>query len=808
MAKTKHRSESHRPAPPPTPPAPPRPRVSLLLAMALVSATVLALEITLTRVFAVILRYHFAFLVISIALCGLGVGGFLAHRVRRRATPSLPRLAVLSGAGIVVVLFLILRIVFAHFPNAYWLAALLLLAPFTCAGAFLSELFARYASSSGRLYAWDLIGAATAAVGVIGLLELVSAIDACLLLAALAALAGAFAVEPAPRAGLARAGCLACCAVFVSIALLNHRFAVFDIPPIPPQFDREHNSLADRGLTQPLFTELGDPSHTSRIIETRWNAFARTDVVKETDALYLIYTNGNVPTNMMRWSGDTAVLSRLRTTFPLCDWAFACAPLGQGAAPRGTVLSIGPGGGLDALLALHHGAAHFEGAELNPSIVKLMHDYRDFNGGIYERPEVHVVTAEGRAYVREQAAKGERYALIFSALTKTATAGQGMSLLESYIHTEDAVADYLKALRDDGQLVLLVDNEVLAARFFATAAAALARQGIALKDACARMALTWDLHPGPYRFALLVQKSPITAAQSKLIGGAAKERNLEIVWLPFYPGSMGLYQDAADGRVTPADFIRVFRNQPQRPPADITPCPDDRPFALDVNIGVQPIFQQLALLAAVLALALVFLGWRGGGMGRMTPADWLFVLYFLALGVGFMLVEIPLVQKLILPLGYPTLALAVILFSLLLGGGAGSWFSQRFAGNALRRWAIFATVGVALLTLVYAPLLGLLHEGLVGVSLPARCLVAAGLLLPLGFLLGTPFPSGMRLFSTGRAVQVPLVWGLNGVASVVGSLCAAMGAKLFGFNTVLVCGALVYLLATLLLASQREAGAS
>jgi len=164
--------------------------MSLLFAVAVVSATVMALEISLTRIFAVILRYHFAFLVISIALCGLGVGGFLAHLLRRRGTPSLPRLAVWTGAGVVVVLFLILRVVFAYFPTAYWLAALLLLVPFTCAGAFLSELFARYAAWSGRLYAWDLIGAALAAVATVGLLEVISAIDACLLLAALAAVAG------------------------------------------------------------------------------------------------------------------------------------------------------------------------------------------------------------------------------------------------------------------------------------------------------------------------------------------------------------------------------------------------------------------------------------------------------------------------------------------------------------------------------------------------------------------------------------------------------------------------------------------
>lgn len=803
MAKTKHRSAAQHSAPPPTAPDP-RLRVSLLLAVAVISATVMALEITLTRVFAVILRYHFAFLVISIALCGLGVGGFLAHLMRRRGTPSLPRLAVWSGAGVVVVLFLILRVVFAFLPNAYWLAALLLLIPFTCAGAFLSELFARYTPWSGRLYAWDLIGAALAAVATVGLLEVVSAIDACLLLAALAAVAGLLAIEPSPEARRTRTGYLVWVAVFVGIFLCNvfSTQKLFDIPPIPPRFDREHASLADRGLTQPLFTELGDPFHTSRIIETRWNAFARTDVVQEgeSDNQYLIYTNGNVPTNMLRWNGDLALLSRLRKGYPLCDWSFNSAPLGQGGAPRGTVLSIGPGGGLDALLALGHGAKDFEGAELNPSILQLMHDYRDFNGGIYERPEIQVVTAEGRAYVRERTAQGKRYALIYSALTKTATAGQGMSLLESYIHTEDAIADYLKALQEDGQLVLLVDNEILLARFFVTAASALERQGVSLPDACGHIALVYADNPG-YRFALLVQKSPITREQSLRMQAAAAERQLGFGWLPFYPGSAEPYQAMAAGRETLADFTGAFRTVEH---FDITSCPDNQPFVLDMNIGVPRLFSGLALMTVGLALALGVLGWLSGGVGRLTLSTGLFMLYFLALGVGFMLVEIPLVQKLILPLGYPTLALAVILFSLLLGGGAGSWFSQRFNGKALRRWAIFATAGVALLTLGYAPLLGWLHTGLVGVSLPVRCLIAAGLLLPLGFLLGTPFPSGMRLFSGERAAQVPLVWGLNGVASVVGSLGAAMGAKLYGFNNVLIAGAVVYLFAMLLLTAQRS----
>ena len=183
---------------------------------------------------------------------------------------------------------------------------------------------------------------------------------------------------------------------------------------------------------------------------------------------------------------------------------------------------------------------------------------------------------------------------------------------------------------------------------------------------------------------------------------------------------------------------------------------------------------------------------------RTSGRDFLWVAYFLALGVGFMLVEIPLAQQLILPLGYPTLALSVILFAVLLGGGLGSWFSQRFENAALSSYAAACALGVAVYGVASTAIIARLGESLPLLSLGARAALTIVLLLPLGFLLGAPFPSGMRLFSQRRESAVPLVWGLNGVASVVGSLCAAMSGKLNGFNQTMVYGAAIYVGAALL----------
>jgi hypothetical protein len=294
------------------------------------------------------------------------------------------------------------------------------------------------------------------------------------------------------------------------------------------------------------------------------------------------------------------------------------------------------------------------------------------------------------------------------------------------------------------------------------------------------------------------------------------KRGLQPIWIPHQAASedYGPYPEIASGRFDLAAFVNWFANPENTGAAlEIVPCPDNRPFVLDLNAGTLPVFKQLTLFALFLALGVLALGWRTSSVRLRDAAtskfDVPYIAYFLALGVGFMLVEIPLTQKLILPLGYPTLALSVILFSILLGGGCGAWFSQRFENERLRSWAMGCALAVAALAAAGVLALPLLETTMLTMNIVARCVLAVLLLLPLGFALGAPFPSGMRLFSqNGEEGRIPLIWGLNGVASVVGSLCAAMGAKNFGFSTMLICGAAVYLCAAALLqaAAPRSTG--
>lgn len=820
-----------------------RPSSQLLLSVAVISAAILGFEVSLTRLFSVLLRYHFAFLVISVALCGLGIGGYLAQWLRRKGQLSLPTSGLLFSVSSVVSLVLILQGVFRYSPEAYWLSALLVLAPFTFGGVFLAEAFARHSRWSGRLYAWDLAGAAIAAIGIVGVLQIFGAINACLVAAALGVLAAYLSATKEEEKGKPWLALLP--VILIVLPLVNGNARLLDIPAIPPKLDENQMSLSDKGVTQMLFTELGTPGHTSKIVDTRWNAFARTDVVYDTEdpSTFLVYTNGNVPTNLVGWDGKRFSLPQITRNPALVDWVFCNAPIGDKSyrkndlvkvdAPKGRVLSIGPGGGLDALMALRYGAADFDGAEINPSIVGLMHEpkYHKFSGGVYSLPNVHVRTADGRDAVREAIHQGKRYSLIYSALTKTATASQGMALLESFIYTEDAFADYFDALTDDGQMAIVTDKATLIARLYTTSLAMLRSRGINEKEASKHIALALDKNPyTPYRFSIMVSKKPLTKEQTYALSDTTSSRGLAAIWLPERAAltTFGPYPSVADGSMNLEQFVAWWLDKSnvatimgtppggdlsQIPQLDMSPCPDDRPFVLDQNPAQLPIFKQLIVGTIIMGLLLAALSWGGREATAQTEtgtalSQWLYILYFFCLGVGFMLVEIPLAQKLILPLGYPTLALTVILFSVLLGGGAGSWFSQRFENSQLRTWAITCAIGVALLSLAAGQFSGNISQLLLGMPLTTRCIVVGIGLLPFGFLLGTPFPSGMRLFARHFSGHVPLTWGLNGVASVVGSMAAAMGAKAFGFGVALMGGAGVYLVAAALLYAASTANAA
>lgn len=848
------------------------------IAVGLAACAVLLLEISLTRVLSVLLRFHFVFLIISSALCGLGLGGMAGVSRWRGLTcrfsdhAILATLATLAALSIPLSVWALFRTPLIQHVFDPLTVPLLTLPTFLLAGAFLSYAFDRTVEHAGGLYFADLFGAATGALGVILVLNALGGINAVLSSAVLFAAAGlVLGVGKLPRAWIAPA---LCTLLVIGLVSANRSEDLLGLRAV--RYDR--GDEAAQTNVKPLFSpnELANDALDSEIIATDWNAFARTDVVRNAgDPTLYVYTDGDVPTNMVPYDGTTESVSDVVGTL-----GFA----GMVAGPRDRVLFIGPGGGLDIHLGIQAQADDMVGVELNPSIPRLMHEFSDHNGSVYATEGFSLYVDEGRSFVRRD--RGE-YDVIYTALTKTATtATSGLALVESHVFTVEGFEDYLNHLTPQGRLVAVFDQELIARRALLTAVAALQAEGIPPADAMDHVALValpragrtlgamarvgerhglsvdqvveigrdLALDPSywwasPYSHMLVVTKQPLgpeaadqlaftftrpwlgaehygeamlradpfLARMMPLFEGpqaqipatdaelawiretrAQEVTGLEVLYLPHTAESymsLGLVGSPEGGIQTYVDQIGTW---------DLSPVTDDRPFFVDLRKGANPALTALLIvpgiaIAAGLLIYLVSLYQRWRREGEGLPAEHgVSFGYFALLGLGFMLVEVPLAQKLVLFLGYPTLSLSVVVFGLLVGGGVGSLLSQSWVGPRLVTAVQIAALAAAGIGAAHALIVPSLLDALMGAPVFWRAALALALVFPLGVALGVPFPSGLRLSARLFPRLTPRAWGVNGVLSTAGSVLAMLGARELGFTRTLLVGCGLYLVVVLL----------
>ncbi|MEN6547799.1 MAG: hypothetical protein ABFE07_17325 [Armatimonadia bacterium] len=769
------------------------PRLPLLVAVFCTALSVLAFEVALSRAFSVLLRYHFVFLAISLATSGIGLGGLLDYLTdrwfHRTLTPltHLSLRAALLAALYPLTIYLLFATPLAAHLTSVWVVSGLCILPFLVAGSLLSRIFAEHSQAGGTLYFADLVGAALGSFLVIAALQALGATNVpfvCGMLAALAAVGLAYSGRATTPA---RALSVILWPALLALLLANAHGKYLDLPVMP---------VRDDPAAKPLYQELGDPRIGAKIVYSEWNAFARTDVVSNArangttdpkDDLY-IYTDGEVPTNMLWYPGKMAPLgSRLRSFigFPAFEWF----------RPEKALL-IGPGGGLDILLAAAVGTRQIDGVELNPSIPRIVRKFGDFNGHLYDRQNVRIFVDEGRSFVRRSP---DQYDLIYMALTKTATtASNSLALVEGYIYTREAFEDYLAHLTPNGKVALVFQEPSLLLRTMLTALEALERDGKSRQEAldCV-MAISMPeafQGLGPYRHLLVISKSPFSPAESQKCASQTIALGFDPAYFPgaFEPVP---FSWLTQKNATTPQFIQAWNDWMfGAQHLNIYPRTDDQPFVVDMTFHMPGQFWWLLVgalaLGAIFSVVAISQQRSGGATVGLGAA----VVYFACLGVGFMVVEISLIQKLVLYLGYPVLSLSVILFSLLLGGGSGSLLSQRWGTDRARWVAGYAALAVVLygLALQYGshPIIA----ATLGLDIRVRSLITMVLLLPLGFALGMPFPTGLRAIGSRAERFVPWMWGVNGLLSVVGSVGAMIMAKFWGFSTTLLAGWGIYAL--------------
>jgi spermidine synthase len=784
------------------------------VAIFLLAMSVLMVEVTLTRVFSVMSWHHFAYLIISLAFLGFGAAGSYMTVSNRFAGSGfdgqlLSKCALAYSIALVIgfaastkVRFYAMDIYFyGDYSNAFSLLMLCVLVgiPFFFAGICIGYMISHAGDAINRVYFSDLLGAGTGTLlSIVGInfLGAEGTIYAAAASAGLVALMFSMDGEQAKRWSL-RVGSLAVLCICVFMAVFASRHEIFPVY-FPPQ---------------KIFRSAMEPHYF------RWHVVARIDVFPPENKIFVgggalsprfdgkvtpvqvIYQDGHAPTGIVNVPGGD--LSKV----PILGYILHGAP--YIIKPKAEqALVIGVGGGIDVLIALAYGAQHVTGVEVNPVTVDaIMNKYADFAGEIFSRPDVEIVVAEGRHYLTTT---DERFDVIqlsgvdtYSALSLGAYA-----MAENYLYTVEAMHGFWDRLRDDGILSFsrfLFDPPRESLRLVTTQMEALDNMGIESPEKHI-MILS-----GPAPFVpwadVMLKKSPFTQQEAATYRQWAKSLGFSILYDPYQKRSNAFDMMI---RATPAERAVMIEQHP----FNVSPSNDDNPFFFQYyrwrslvrpveSRGGVPINQlPLGLLVMLLSLIQVLLLATisivvplipQSGRLRHVKHKGRLLLYFGALGWGFITVEIALLQKFAVFVGGPIYSMAITLFAILVFSGLGSLAAKRFTrsidrGLPLIMIALIAAIVGETLFVNYAipRLMFLSHE--------MRCVVAVLALAPLALVMGMPFPTGMRLTQRIGDAVVPWAWGVNAAASTLGSVICILASMELGFTITLISGAVIYVI--------------
>lgn len=774
----------------------------------------LVIEVALTRFFSIAFWYHFAFLVIGIALLGLGAGGTfltLFGSIINRPYRNLSRFSLLFSLSIPSV-FIVSGLIPFDPARISWdskqilyifLYSFILSIPFFFAGLTLSTAIAHAPQIVNKIYFSDLMGAALGSIAVSFLFSPLGG-SGVIIFASFTAMAGSlfFSLKEKTLTILLR----------IASGLLLFFFLTLRPEPVDRYLSLPISPYKD------LKVSLLYPG--SRLLKTDWNAFSRVDVidspmVRYAPGLSLEYRDALPPQlgitvdgsglNAITGYRDLGFIPYLPSYLPYYI-----------IRPQGDVLIIEPGGGLTVLPALHSDVKHIDVVERNPILIRLIRDdFSEFSRDIYRDKRVKVFIEEGRAFLKK---KERTYDLIEisrpGTISPTSTGLYG--LFEDYTFTVEAFKEYMMDLKDDGFISItryMLPPPREEVRILSLTLEAFRMLGI--HDPSRRIAAirSWGT------ITILIKKTPLTDDEIKRIREFCSSRRFDLVYIP------GIRREEANiYNLFKEDlYFKLFidlMDQERRKDIykdylfDLTPTTDDMPFFFhffklkkliptyhSMKDKWQPfieggylipviLIQSLILSFILILLPLFSIKGEKVKRGRLP-----IVIYFSSIGLGFMFIEIVMIQKFILFLGKPIYSVSLVLFSILISTATGSYFSRPREASLKglkTRMATGISILILILLLYYFTLDRVFMISLAS-GFAIRALITFALLAPLGFFMGFPFPLGIRITGILERRLIPWAWASNGCASVVATSLAIMLALSIGFSTVLLLAGGIYL---------------
>jgi len=738
----------------------------------LISMSGLVLEISITRIFSAAIWYHHAFLAVSLALLGLGSSGLFLHfRSRYSDGRWTSNLAVTASISIAISIPLVLFVMHMLSSQVQYLPLFLILSatPFFFIGLVIAAAFNAFAHIAGKLYFADLVGASLGSLIVVSSLVVFGGESTALLvgvIATIAAMIFAF-LSKSKRLVAVSAGFLI---LSSSILAANYNFEVLSIPTDPtakkdlPIYLREHPG--------------------TKVVKTAWNSFSRIDVVEGSESAGLggglvakIFVDGGAGMNVLQWDGNIDSRKELTTWMQYLPFKLIDEP---------KVLVIGSGGGRDVLAALVSGSKDITSVEINPITFDVVNDYGPKAGNIYKHPYVDAYVDEGRSFVTRSTEKFDIVYIPFVDTWASVSSG-GLSLSENYLYTIEGFQEYYDHLSDKGMIVVvrwLIDSP----RLISTFTNLLENNGVPAIEAYKHLVVVTDksVTEDPSVTVVIFSKNSFTDSQLVFLKRTFSAHNYKPILLPDHV-MLEPYDKLFEGKVTLQEFYGLFNHR-------VHPVTDDSPYYLTFEKPLPRILTYLIytslIILAVFVGAPIFrtlIKRSGGNYGslKMVP-------YFAALGTGFMLIEVALLQRLIVILGNPTATLAILLFTLLLFGGLGSLASSRIMQRDTNKNLVFMIAGIAALVLVYATNMTNILSAFLPEPFIIRTFVSVVMLAPLGFLLGMPFPTGMRIVKTFYPSSVTWMWAVNGAFSVFGAVLATSIGIMYGLSWSMILGVIAY----------------
>lgn len=774
------------------------------LAIFVLACATLSFQILITRFFSVMLYYHFAFAAISLAMLGLTRGAMEVYNNPERYAPEAVASEfarhgawfAISGVGAMLAFLCVpLLVPNAIVPGALALAALAFVIPFSNSGICITLLLTRLPYAGGWLYAADLTGAALGCLGIILALLVVDPVSATFWLGAFSAGAGWMLVRSDSAANSRRLSGAVALTLAAAAAL--------------------HTGLSMTGQSHlGVFWAKGH-TQTETLFE-RWNTYSRVRVRPLGEVMpfgwgftrdhkvkieqNLLDIDADAATVITKFDGDLSKLSYLK------DDVINAAYLVQ---PPSDAAIIGVGGGRDILSALLFGAKRIRGIEINPAIFEVLTDkFAKFSGHLDRQPGVSLVNAEARSYINHSS---DRYDLVQISLIDTwaATAAGGLTLTENRLYTVEAWGDFYRALKPGGLLSISrwYDPKVYNAEFYrliAIAAEALQRHGVPPAE-LARHVIA--VAGGPI-VTVITRPDAFTDAQWQAARARLAAQGFKVMLGPGVAFD-NITSTLLSGKADEAFFASL--------PENIVASTDDSPFffftqrlstfitepsrvVVNNNVAISMVLLMIVVALAACAYYIVvpFVQLaRRMPLSTLTPP----VLYFSAIGLGFMLIEISQMQRLMVFLGHPVYGLSVVLFTILIFGGIGS---ATVGAQTPGRGAMIARTAALLVMLAVAGYLTpLVTTWTRSEATDIRIFISIALLAPPAFCMGMMFPLGLSIWRQ-RPELLPFLWSANGITSMLASVLGVALSIQFGIAATYGLGVALYAVCIAMLAVRRE----